>query len=202
MYRIKRYANGRLYDTVEKKYITRDDLARLIDAGKEISIVDTKTGEDITRRIVPRIAARTGIPGGRKADPESDAYREEGLLDQFFKKGEDVLHDFRKRYESIRENIPEKPREEIDRLLNTLKQKKEEGEKRAGGLKDEFGRYRERLYDWLSGSIDRRLDDALRKMNLADREQIRELSETIDRLNEKIEKLEREVADKNKGGGA
>jgi len=47
-YVIKRYSNRKLYDTQESRYVTLEELEELIRAGKEISVVDAATGEDLT----------------------------------------------------------------------------------------------------------------------------------------------------------
>src|SRR5512141_2804860 len=47
-YVIKRYSNRKLYDTLESRYLTLEELEELIRAGKEISVVDVSTGEDLT----------------------------------------------------------------------------------------------------------------------------------------------------------
>jgi polyhydroxyalkanoate synthesis repressor PhaR len=45
---IKRYANRKLYDTENKKYITLDVLAELIRAEEDVRVVDNVSGEDLT----------------------------------------------------------------------------------------------------------------------------------------------------------
>jgi len=45
---IKRYANRKLYDTENKKYITLDALAKLIRLGEEVQVIDNVAGEDLT----------------------------------------------------------------------------------------------------------------------------------------------------------
>jgi polyhydroxyalkanoate synthesis repressor PhaR len=47
-YVIKRYSNRKLYDTQESRYVTLDEIAEMIRSGKEISVVDAATGEDLT----------------------------------------------------------------------------------------------------------------------------------------------------------
>jgi polyhydroxyalkanoate synthesis repressor PhaR len=47
-YVIKRYSNRKLYDTQESRYVTLEELEELIRAGKEISVVDASSGEDLT----------------------------------------------------------------------------------------------------------------------------------------------------------
>ncbi len=45
---IKRYSNRKLYDTDRSKYVTLDEIARMIKAGDEIRIVDNESKEDLT----------------------------------------------------------------------------------------------------------------------------------------------------------
>lgn len=47
-YVIKRYANRKLYDVQESRYVTLEELEELIRAGKEISVVDATSGGDLT----------------------------------------------------------------------------------------------------------------------------------------------------------
>src|SRR5215208_6177968 len=45
---IKRYTNRKLYDTVESRYVTLDEIAAMIKAGAEVKIIDNRTKEDLT----------------------------------------------------------------------------------------------------------------------------------------------------------
>jgi polyhydroxyalkanoate synthesis regulator protein len=56
MHKIKKYANGRLYDTTNKKYITLKQLSEMIQKGEKISIVLTKTGADITSSVISKLS--------------------------------------------------------------------------------------------------------------------------------------------------
>jgi polyhydroxyalkanoate synthesis repressor PhaR len=47
-YVIKRYSNRKLYDTQESRYVTLEEIEEMIRAGREISVVDAATGEDLT----------------------------------------------------------------------------------------------------------------------------------------------------------
>jgi polyhydroxyalkanoate synthesis repressor PhaR len=67
-YVIKRYSNRKLYDTQESRYVTLEELEELIRAGKEISVVDVSTGEDLTSVTLAQIilenerSRRAGLP--------------------------------------------------------------------------------------------------------------------------------------------
>jgi polyhydroxyalkanoate synthesis repressor PhaR len=45
---IKRYSNRKLYDTERSKYVTLDEIAKMIKAGEEVAIIDNETKEDLT----------------------------------------------------------------------------------------------------------------------------------------------------------
>ena len=46
---VKRYARSRLYDTVAGRYLTVEDLRHWAAVGVRFIVVDTETGEDVTR---------------------------------------------------------------------------------------------------------------------------------------------------------
>lgn len=52
---IKKYSNRRLYDTKHKKYVTLDEIGALIREGNEIKVIDTQTGEDISKLILIQV---------------------------------------------------------------------------------------------------------------------------------------------------
>ena len=65
---IKKYGNRRLYDTAGSRYVNLDDLAAFVRAGKDVRVVDAKTGQDLTRVILTQIITEdakdkpTGLP--------------------------------------------------------------------------------------------------------------------------------------------
>ncbi len=52
---IKRYASRRLYNTETSDYVTLEDIAGFIRAGRDVQIVDLKTGDDLTRQFLLQI---------------------------------------------------------------------------------------------------------------------------------------------------
>ena len=54
---IKRYASRRLYNTETSDYVTLEDIAGFIRAGREVQIIDLKTGDDLTRQFLLQIVA-------------------------------------------------------------------------------------------------------------------------------------------------
>ena len=58
---IKKYSNRRLYDTDKSSYVTLADVADMIREGKELRVVDAKTGEDLTRTVMLQIICESKL---------------------------------------------------------------------------------------------------------------------------------------------
>lgn len=54
---IKKYPNRRLYDTLESRYITLQDVRKLVCDRVDITVVDKQTQQDITRSILLQVIA-------------------------------------------------------------------------------------------------------------------------------------------------
>jgi len=52
---IKKYANRRLYNTGTSTYVTLEDLADMVKNGEDFTVVDAKSGDDITRSVLTQI---------------------------------------------------------------------------------------------------------------------------------------------------
>ncbi|MGA9899001.1 MAG: polyhydroxyalkanoate synthesis regulator DNA-binding domain-containing protein [Terriglobales bacterium] len=65
---IKKYGNRRLYDSSSSKYVNLDDIAAFVREGREVKVVDAKTGQDLTRVTLTQIITEdakekpTGLP--------------------------------------------------------------------------------------------------------------------------------------------
>jgi polyhydroxyalkanoate synthesis repressor PhaR len=85
MHLIKKYSNRRLYDTVDSRYITLDELAERIRIGHEVRVRDANTDEDLTQATLAQVIFE-GRGGGR--------YLPVSLLTQLIRLGDDALADF------------------------------------------------------------------------------------------------------------
>jgi polyhydroxyalkanoate synthesis repressor PhaR len=63
---IKKYGNRRLYNTAASRYVNLDDIAALVRQGKEVKVLDAKTGQDLTRLTLTQIITEDAKdqPGG------------------------------------------------------------------------------------------------------------------------------------------
>jgi polyhydroxyalkanoate synthesis repressor PhaR len=52
---IKKYGNRRLYDTRQSRYITLEELAKVIQEGTHVRVVDSTGDKDITRQVLTQV---------------------------------------------------------------------------------------------------------------------------------------------------
>ena len=60
---IKKYANRRLYDMEESKYITLKDIKNIVALGQDVRVFDDTTDEDITRNLLLQIVSEQELGG-------------------------------------------------------------------------------------------------------------------------------------------
>ena len=66
---IRKYANRRLYDTSESRYVTLEDIRQLIIDQEDFYVEDSKSGEDLTRNILLQIITEQENQGGEERGP-------------------------------------------------------------------------------------------------------------------------------------
>lgn len=89
MLRIKKYSNRRLYDTEASRYITSEELSDRIRAGRDVQVVDAKTGEDLTQATLVQVIIE-GRGAGRMLPVP--------LLHQMIRLGDEALGEFMGRW--------------------------------------------------------------------------------------------------------
>ena len=52
---IKRYANRKLYDSSESRYVTLSEVEQMVRSGVDVQIIDNKTKEDITAKTLAQL---------------------------------------------------------------------------------------------------------------------------------------------------
>ena len=87
---IKKYPNRRLYDTEESRYITLSDIRDLVLNKVEFTVIDKKSGADITRSILLQVIAEQELKG--------EAIMTEDFLSQVIRSYGSVMPGFMARY--------------------------------------------------------------------------------------------------------
>lgn len=97
---IKRYASRRLYNTETSDYVTLEDIAGFIRAGREVRIIDLKSGDDLTRQYLLQIIAEHESRGENvlPVDVLNDLVRSYmvpggGVMPQFLQSSFEMLRD-------------------------------------------------------------------------------------------------------------
>ena len=165
-YVIKRYSNRKLYDTQESRYVTLEELEELIRAGREISVVDVSTGEDLTSVTLAQIIL------------ENERSRRAGLptafLHQLIKHGEAWQDFVQKSMKSSLEGIMSSQRE-AERVFRELVSRAG-----AGWMPSTSGEDKAEKKAETPGEA-----EALRSEVLALREQLRALEDRLEKKREK-----------------
>jgi polyhydroxyalkanoate synthesis repressor PhaR len=176
---IKRYTNRKLYDTVESRYVTLDEIAQMIKAGAEVKIIDNKSKEDLTSVTLAQIIfeeekKRSQMPLGVLR--EIIRHGGEAVAGFYQEKAGNLvgkLGELKNKTESIREGLEEKVRG----VTGMFRTKAEEG---ANAMKDAVG---------------------------AGEAAVKQAAETIsataqaeiDKLHKRVQELEKRIAELTKG---
>ncbi len=148
-YVIKRYSNRKLYDTQESRYVTLEEIEEMIRAGREISVVDAATGEDLTSVTLAQIILENER-NRRAALPSA-------FLHQLIKYGETWQDFVQKSMKSSLEGIVGSQRE-MDRVFrewaarsgwaaapSARNERRDEAPTGAGDLRDEVDLLRQKV---------------------------------------------------------
>jgi len=87
---LRRYPNRRYYDSARSQHLTLEEIFRLICDGQEVQINDSKSGEDITVRVLAQIILDQA-PGKLAALPAA-------LFHQIIRSNESLLREFVDKY--------------------------------------------------------------------------------------------------------
>jgi polyhydroxyalkanoate synthesis repressor PhaR len=177
---IKRYTNRKLYDTVESRYVTLDEIADMVKAGAEVRILDNRTKEDLTSVTLAQI-----IFEEEKKTSKMSLRTLKDLIRYGSERAvqivEDTQAELRGRVEAVRQAAEQRVRTLIDA-----------GQQTSDKAKEMVAASQESLTQF-----QRRVDDRVRTVmegmsNLGDlRRDITQLSDRIVELERKLSELDR-----------
>lgn len=87
---IKKYTNRRLYDTESSAYVTLNQVADMIRGGRQVQVVDARTGEDVTAFILAQIIMEHAR--------EKNILMPSPLLHLVIRYGDNILEEFFEKY--------------------------------------------------------------------------------------------------------
>ena len=110
--RIKKYSNRRFYDTTRSCHVTLGELHDLICAGHEVTVTDSKSGEDITHLVLTQILLERDAPKLNifPANILHDVIRTQqeflgGVVERFFRQALDAHRASHERWSSFLRNV-------------------------------------------------------------------------------------------------
>lgn len=106
---IKRYTNRKLYDTDQSRYVTLEDIARLVRENEEVRVIDNETGDDLTAVTFAQIILEEEK---RKTNLMSVPF-----LRKLIRSGEEAVQDFTDRATRAIDDVLDEGRGFIDDLL-------------------------------------------------------------------------------------
>lgn len=160
---IKRYANRKLYDTVERRYVTLEELAALVRGGEELQVIENSTGADITGVILSKAISEVLSESTRQEKGRQPAITE--LLQK-----RDAVVDYLK--------------QGLAASMRTVKDVEEQLQQRWKRVttREENGSATEELRGVMQRMIDESVHYLITKMNLPTRHEITELNERLDEI--------------------
>ena len=166
---IKRYTNRKLYDTVESRYVTLDEIAQMIKGGAEVKIIDNRTKEDLTSVTLAQIIFE---------EEKKRSQMPLGVLREIIRHGGEAVTGF---YQEKAGTLAGK--------LGELKSKTESIREDLSARVTGMFRKPEEAVDELRGKVDSAVKQALDVLGPAAKAEIERLQKRIQELEQKIEQL-------------
>jgi polyhydroxyalkanoate synthesis repressor PhaR len=171
---IKRYTNRKLYDTVESRYVTLDEIAQMIKGGAEVKIIDNRTKEDLTSVTLAQIIFE---------EEKKKNQMPLSVLREIIRRPGDALSGFIQKEVTPRvASIREEAETRLDRLL-----RREEGG--TGELKEDLLRAGQRTIE----DLQRRADDRVKALVESVTGNLPALGSDLGQLTRRLEELERRL---------
>lgn len=207
---IKRYGNRKLYDTSESRYITLDEIARLVRSGNDVKVIDNENGDDLTAITFAQIIL--------EEEKRRSSLISLGLLRELVQHGEDTLAEIRTRVEKGVEaigTIGEKAGRRVQEIVSGSVGERSEaapGPPPAGPAADEPGKgffddliaAPQRRLEALQRSIDERIKSSVGRITSHPvvQHEVQRIERSIKKLEERLARLRRDEVDTPRGGDA
>ena len=208
---IKRYGNRKLYDTLESRYITLEEIARLVRGGNDVKVIDNENGDDLTAITFAQIIL--------EEEKRRSSLLSLGLLRELIQHGEDTLAQLRSRVDrgieaigSIGESAGRRVQELVGRSERASDAAIEAAATPLGGENsqhdpgkgffDDILAAPQRRLEALQKSIDERIKSSVGRItgHPAFQHEVRRIERSIKKLEERLQRLRHEEIGPGSGG--
>jgi polyhydroxyalkanoate synthesis repressor PhaR len=175
---IKRYTNRKLYDTVESRYVTLDEISQMVKAGTEVKVLDNRTKEDLTSVTLAQIIFEEEKKTSKMSlRTLKDLIRHGG--ERAAQIVEDTQAELRGRVEAVRQAAEQR----VQTLLKSGQQTTDRAKEMVAASQEAVAQFQRR--------VDERVRTAVEGMGSAAdlRRELTQLSERIAELEKKLDQL-------------
>lgn len=187
---IKRYANRRLYDTLERKTIKLEDLTQLIKEEVSFKVIDNRTGKDVTISVLGRVLSDT------LADDKKNLKQTTGLIRLLISKGGGVTVDIFKKSLLFGLGVFDLTKEKAEKLVDEMVKRGEMNQADKATAVNELLKGHDERMEKLKKKIDESVEKVTAKVRGKEKEELAKLHKKIDELSKIIEKLEKKLSEK------
>ncbi|HTT71886.1 MAG TPA: polyhydroxyalkanoate synthesis regulator DNA-binding domain-containing protein [Anaeromyxobacteraceae bacterium] len=175
---IKRYTNRKLYDTVESRYVTLDEIGEMVKAGVEVKIIDNRTKEDLTSVTLAQI-----IFEEEKKTSKMSLRTLKALIRQGGERAAQIVEETQIELRGRVEAVRQAAEQGVQTLLKTGLQTSDRAKEMVAASQEAVTQFQRR--------IDERVRTALESMSNASemRRELSRLSDRIAELEKKIDEL-------------
>ncbi len=176
---IKRYTNRKLYDTVESRYVTLDEIAQMIKAGAEVKIIDNRTKEDLTSVTLAQIIFE---------EEKKRSQMPLGVLREIIRHGGEAVAGF---YQEKAGTLAGKVAQSVSELKSKTESIREDLEQKVRGVTGMFRKEEGQPgpVDELRGKVDAAVKQAIEALGPGAKAEFERLQKRIHELEEKIQQL-------------
>ncbi|MFL5264017.1 MAG: polyhydroxyalkanoate synthesis regulator DNA-binding domain-containing protein [Anaeromyxobacteraceae bacterium] len=177
---IKRYTNRKLYDTVESRYVTLDEIAEMVKAGTEVRIVDNRSKEDLTSVTLAQI-----IFEEEKKTSKMSLRTLKDLIRHGGERAAQIVEDTQAELRGRVEAVKQAAEQRVQTLLKTGQQTSDRAKEMVAASQEAVGQFQRKVDDRVRTAVDG-------MANLGDlRRDLTSLSDRIADLERKLEQLEK-----------
>ncbi|HVI76266.1 MAG TPA: polyhydroxyalkanoate synthesis regulator DNA-binding domain-containing protein [Anaeromyxobacteraceae bacterium] len=175
---IKRYTNRKLYDTVESRYVTLDEIAQMVKAGTEVKVLDNRTKEDLTSVTLAQI-----IFEEEKKTSKMSLRTLKDLIRHGGEKAAQIVEDTQAELRGRVEAVRQAAEQRVQTLLKSGQQTTDRAKEMVAASQEAVAQFQRR--------VDERVRTAVEGMgSIADlRREIGALSDRITELERKLDQL-------------
>ncbi len=183
---IKRYTNRKLYDTVESRYVTLDEIAEMVKLGLEVKIVDNRSKEDLTSVTLAQIIF--------EEEKKKNRMPLAMLREIIRRPGESITGFIHKEVAPVVNSIREEAESRLDKLL-----RREEGGT-EGMSPTELIRSSQRMLEEWQRRLDERIkhgvENVIGSLPALGRD-MQALTQRLEALEKKLDELERQKSERS-----